>query len=108
MSFGRNILMGMMGAYLKEGLDIDKLDLDNHVLYITVPKSSDTYDGPGAITSPETFAKRIKETWIEMGIFPKDKGKVFYKIKDVHWTVEMGEENYKKNKDKVLNLSVWG
>ena len=105
MSLGKNILQGMMGAYLMEGVDVDKIDLDNHVLYITLPKDSYSY-GMGKIQNAKDFAKRIKETWVEMGIFPDDCV-VKYKTKDIYWTKEMGDRNYNNNKNKVLDMTLW-
>lgn len=105
MSLGKNILQGMMGAYLMEGVDIDKIDWDNHILYLTLPKESYSYR-TGKIHNAKDFAKRIKETWIEMRIFPKDCT-VKYKIKDIYWTKEMGDINYNNNKDRVIDMTLW-
>ena len=102
---GKNILQGMMGAYLMEGIDVDKIDWDNHILYITLPKQSYSYEISETIKSASDYAKRIKEVWIEMGIFPKDCI-VKYRVKNIIWTKQMGEENFKTNKDKILSLSL--
>ena len=106
MSLGKNIVQGMMGAYLMDGIDIDKIDWDKHILYITLPKKSYSYERSEKIKCAEDYAKRIKEMWIEIGIFPKDCV-VKYKIKDIIWTKEMGDKNYEENKNKILNLSLW-
>lgn len=107
MSLGKSIVQGMMGAYLMEGVDVLKIDWDNHILYLSIPKHSYTYEKPdGKIHSAEDFAKRIKETWIEMGVFPETCS-VKYKVKDVKWTKEMGDKNYNDNLNKVLDLTMW-
>ena len=107
MNLGKSIVQGMMGAYLMEGVDVLKIDWDNHVLYLAIPKHSYTYDKPGGkIHGAEDFAKRIKETWIEMGVFPETCS-VKYKIKDINWTKEMGDKNYNDNLNKVLDLTMW-
>ena len=107
MNLGKSIVQGMMGAYLMEGVDVLKIDWDNHILYLTIPKHSYIYDKPeGKIHSAEDFAKRIKDTWIEMGIFPKTCS-IKYKIKDINWTKEMGDKNYNDNLNKVLDLTMW-
>ena len=106
MSLGKNIVQGMMGAYLMDGINVDKIDWDQHILYITLPKQSYSYGISEKIQCAKDYAKRIKETWIEMGVFPEDCV-VKYRIKDIIWTKEMGDKNYKVNKDKILNLSLW-
>ena len=106
MSLGKSILQGMMGAFLMEGMEINKIDLDNHILYISLPKQSYSYNSD-KIKCAEDCAKRIKETWIELGIFPPECS-VRYKIKDVNWTREMGNKNFNDNISKVINLTTWG
>lgn len=106
MSLGKSILQGMMGALLMEGMEINKIDLDNHILYISLPKQSYSYNSD-KIKCAEDYAKRIKETWIELGIFPPECS-VRYKVKDVNWTREMGNKNFNDNINKVINLTAWG
>lgn len=104
MGLGKSIVQGMMGAYLMDGIDIHKIDWNTHTLYISLPKQSDSY-GKGKIQCAEDYAKRIKEMWIEMGIFPETCS-VKYKIKDINWTKEMGDKNYNDNINKVLDLTL--
>ena len=91
---------GVAIAFLFEGIDVDHIDWDNHTLCVTLPKSSDAYF-KGSIETPEDLAQRIKAMWVELGIFPEDC-KVSYHVKDIHWTREMGHENYEEKKDEVL------
>lgn len=105
MSLGKSILQGMMGAFLMAGMEVDKIDLDNHILYISLPKQSYSYNSD-KIKCAEDYAKRIKETWIELGIFPSECS-VKYKVKDINWTKEMGNKNFNDNIDKVINLTAW-
>lgn len=106
MNLGLDVVRGMMGAFLMEGTEVDKLDLDNHILYLTLPKYSYSYNSE-KIKNAEDYAKRIKEMWIELGIFPPDCS-VKYRVKDIIWTKEMGDRNFNNNIDKVMNLTAWG
>ncbi len=106
MSLSKSILQRMMGAFLMAGMEVHKIDLDKHILYISLPKQSYSYNSD-KIKCAEDYAKRIKETWIEMGIFPPDCS-VKYKIRDVNWTREMGDRNFNDNIDKVINLTALG
>lgn len=105
-STSKAIFSGIMGAFLKDGIDINKIDWETETMYITVPSQSYTYEfsinNGGAIVSPETCARRIKETFHEMGIF--QNGKVKYRVKDIYWTKEMGEKNFKENINKYLDM----
>lgn len=103
---GKAIFSGIMGAFLKDGIDINKIDWATETMYITVPKLSYSYeisirDG-GAIISPETCASQIKKKFHEMGIFKN--GNVKYRVKDIYWTKEMGEKNFNENIDKYLDM----
>ena len=100
MSLKESLVCGVTTAYLFEGIDIDHIDWDNHILCVTLPKSSDAYL-KGGIETPEDLAQRIKAMWIELGILPEDC-KISYNIKDIHWTRRMGHENYEAKKDEVL------
>lgn len=109
MSLGKNIFMGIMINFLQLGVDIDDIDLDNHILYITIPKESYAYENEAnkAYHDADTYAKRIKEVWIEMGIFPSDCS-VKYKTKDIYWTKEMGNRNYKENIERIYDRFIGG
>lgn len=107
MSFGKNVMMGMMGAFLKMGVSIDHLDLDKEIMKITLPKDSYEYHkciskGRGP-TNPEELAKRIKESFIELGIVSSNF-KVLYKVIDIAWTEEDGEDAFNKNKNKIYEF----
>lgn len=88
-----------------EGIEVHKIDLDKHILYISLPKQSYSYNND-KIKCAEDYAKRIKETWIELGFFPPNCS-VKYKIKDINWTREMGNKNFNDNINKVVNLTAW-
>ena len=103
MNLGKSILQGITGAFLLDGIEVNKLDVDNQVLYLTIPERSYTYEESEKIKCASDYAKRIKETWIEMGIFSRDCT-VKYKTKDIYWTKEMGEKNYEENMHRVLNI----
>lgn len=106
MSLGKSILMGIIGEMYKSGVEVDVLDISNPVqqkLYLTLPKESYTYETGGRIHDAASYARRIKETWKEMGIL-KGNAVVKYKTKDVKWTKEMGETNYNSHRDDILDL----
>lgn len=104
-NLGKNIFIGMMGSFLEAGIDIVHLDLDKQILLLDIPKDSWDYtqQTPANIHNAESYARRIKEMWIEMGIF-QSGCTVKYKEKDVFWTKEMGHENYEKNKNRLLEM----
>lgn len=105
MSFGTSKLMvqGIIGGFLRMGVSVEKLDLDNEILYLKIPEKSYDYNDSQTVKCAQDLACRIKETWIGLGIFSKNCT-VKYKTYDVYWTKEMGEKNYQENKYKVTNL----
>ena len=104
MSLGKSILQGIIGSFLLEGIEVNKLDVDNQILYLTIPERSYSYGRSEKIKCAADYVKRIKETWIEMGIFSQNCT-VKYKTKDIYWTKEMGEKNYEENKHHVMDLT---
>ena len=103
MSLGKSILQGIIGSFLLEGVEVNKLDVDNQILYLTIPERSYSYGRSEKIKCASDYAKRIKEIWIEMGIFSRDCT-VKYRTKDIYWTKEMGKKNYEENKHHVMDL----
>lgn len=105
MSLGRSVAVGMLGAFLTMGVEIESIDMDNYVLTISVPKDSYEYhkETNKAYKDPESLAKRLKTIFIDMGIFPKECT-VRYRVKDVIWTKEMGENNYNQHFHKISSL----
>ena len=106
-SRGEAIYIGMMGCFLQQGLVINKLDIDKQQLYITIPDKSYVYDeaiaNASRLQSAEDFAKRVKEIFIEMGIF-KDTCTVKYRTINGYWTKEDGTKNYNENIHKYTSL----
>lgn len=100
MSIGKEVTEGMMGAFLMDGVEIQRIDFDNNVLYILIPRDSYSY-GRGEIKCAEDYAKNIKRVFIELGIFDINCS-VRYKVKDIYWTKEMGDKNFNENIGKVL------
>ena len=107
MSASRGIYLGMMASYLEMGVEIIKIDHENKILYITIPENSYVYNEAklreSRLQSPDDLAKRIKETWIEMGIFP-ETCKVKYKTIPGYWSKEKGHKNREDNIHKFLNI----
>lgn len=101
MNLGKSMGIGMLGAFLHMGVDIDKIDWNNSTLYITVPKESYDY-GLGKIDSPKSLAESIKKYFIDMNIIKDCKCK--YRTRDVLWTKEMGEANFKNNIHGLMEL----
>lgn len=108
-NLSRSTVQGMIGMFYKSGIDIDDVDFDNHILTIAIPKDSyDFHDPRNKIThNPESFAKRIKQVFIEMGIFPSDC-KVRYRVKDIVWTKKRWVNKILKLIEKKLQLLEWG
>lgn len=104
MNLRSGIFQGIIGSFLMNGIEIDKIDTDNHILYITLPKESYSYELGGKIKCAEDHVKGIKKMLIEFGALSKDFS-VKYKTKNIYWTKEMGDKNYKENinkKSKIL------
>lgn len=101
-SMGKEVVEGLMGAFLMEGVEIQKIDFDNSILYILLPRDSYSY-GRGEIKCAEDYAKNIKRVFIELGIFDTN-GSIRYKVKDIYWTKEMGDKNFNENIGKVLEV----
>lgn len=101
-NIGKEVTAGLMGAFLMEGVEIQKIDFDNSILYILLPRDSYSY-GTGEIKCAEDYAKNIKRTFIELGIFDMNC-LVRYKVKDIYWTREMGDKNFNENIGEVLEL----
>lgn len=102
---GKAIVQGMLGMFYQSGVDIEDLDVYNHTITLAIPKDSHEYHKfeNRPYHDPETFAKRIKQTLIEMGVFP-EKCKVRYRVKDIVWTKEMGERNYQEHLSEILSV----
>lgn len=89
----KQMLMGILVYLLEEGVDIVKFDDVNNIIYISIPKDSESYHTENSVIhDAESFVKRIKETWIELGIL-KSGGKLKYITRDVYWTKELGIKN---------------
>lgn len=104
-SLGQGVIQGMLGMFYMNGIEIENLDMDNHILTLVIPK--DSYDFHRSekqpYHDPESFAKRMKRVFIEMGVFPENC-KVRYRVKDIVWTKEMGERNYQEHKEELLSI----
>ena len=85
------------------GVEVNKIDMDSQILYLTLPERSEEYNTKN-IKCAADYEKSIKETWIGFGIFSSDCT-VKYKTKDIYWTREMGEKNYNDNQDNIFNLT---
>lgn len=98
------MFQGMLGGLCQEGVFIDgyKEDELGLTFYITIPEDSYRYHEENTIrNSPESFAKRIKETFkMMMG----DNVRIKYKTHNIYWTKELGKKYYEKNQNKILNL----
>ena len=79
MRLGKAVAIGFVGM----GVEFDRIDADNHKIYLSVPEHSDKYEG--IISDAESFARRTKEILREM--MRDDELRVFCKIrKGEHWT----------------------
>ena len=102
MSTSKNIFIGMIGAFLLDGVEINKVDTSTGTWYITVPNKSEIYDENrgknGAVVSADTMASSIKRMMKD--ICGMDCN-VKYRVRDIRWTRDMGRENYNRNIGKV-------
>ena len=95
------LIKGLLGAFLYEGVDIDKIDEENCTIYISIPKDSDSFKRTGSIDNAKQYASNIKRILSQLS---SQDIKIKYKLKDVYWTKEMGDENFERNKYRLKNL----
>ena len=90
-TIGETMIIGLVGM----GVRIEKNDLDQNRIYISIPEYSVDYEESSRIQNPETFAKRVKAVIRE--IIGNDDLRVLYKVrKGEHWTREQGVEDAKE------------
>ena len=96
---------GIIYSFLESGVVLDHMDKLTNTVYISLPENSFFYDesrnsnAPTPIVNVEVYARRIKETLIELKLVPADL-KLKYKTYPGYWTKEMGEMNQKKYTEK--------
>lgn len=107
MNANRDLGIGLIGMFFQDGLYIDKIDHENKKFYFNIPKDSYSYheENEANIKDAESYANRIKQMLIEVGVISGD-WKCLYKIRDEIWTKEMGKENFEKNKGILVDLFV--
>ena len=96
-------LIGFVGMLLQAGVKYDDYNETTQTLYISVPKESHAYHELSINWTADEYVKNIKERMIDFGLL-LDTIKVKYKIHDVVWTKEMGDENYSSNMKRVLQI----
>ena len=101
------IYVGILGAFLMEGLKMEYMDTKNNILYISLPEDSYSYHMGTNITCAEDYAKSVKENIIQ-GVLNNNKVRMKFKVrKGEYWTKAMGEKNYQENignLTKILNI----
>lgn len=90
----------LIGTFLKYGICVERINVDENTVYIALPKNSYVH-GQGSIKNIDDQAKIIKKLLINMGILSPD-GKVKYRGTNTCWTKETGNENFIKNIELVL------
>ena len=74
----------------KTGVKVDNIDYDTFTVSLSIPKKSYFYKPENLVHDAASYAKRIKETWIELGLLPP-YGKIKYREIDIDFTEEMGQ-----------------
>ena len=90
MDFGKIMFFGLCSM----GVQIDYIDKEKRIVYISIPKESVDYDQSSTIKTAQDFARSIKEKVFE------SKFNVKYKVRDEAWTEEKKEQalnDIKKN-----------
>lgn len=100
MSFSNGVSLAIISGLAMDGVDIVKADVENEIIWLAIPKESFAYLEYGNIHDAASYAKRIKEMFIDAG-FSKNLS-VRYAIKNIVWTKEMGEKNLEKLKTDLL------
>ena len=86
----------IMSVLTRTGVKIDNIDYDTFTVSLSIPKKSYFYKPENIVHDAASYAKRIKETWIELGLLPP-YGKIKYREIDIDFTEEMGHV-------RILNL----
>lgn len=95
------MVKGIIYSFLENGVVLDHRDRLTNTVYLSLPENSFWYDknknsnAPIRIVNAEVYARRIKETLIELKLVPEDL-KLKYKTYPGYWTKEMGEMNKEK------------
>ena len=97
MNLSKSIILGMIGVFLQDGIDIAKFDEQNNTIYLIMPEDGYLYHREGIsseLDTPQKYAKRLQDKIREL---THSNIKVKYKTKQGYFTKEDGEKNYKSN-----------
>lgn len=89
------MMKSIIYTFLENGVRLDHRDRLTNTVYLSLPENSFYYDenkmhdAPTPIINAAVYARRIKETLIELKLVPADL-KVKYKTYSGYWTKEMG------------------
>ena len=82
----KDIIKGMFAAQKSMGVRYEYIDMENYIIYFSIPKESYMYNYEH-INTPENFAKRLKETMIQIQPFLHNFS-FRYKVRDEVFTKE--------------------
>lgn len=98
MNLKMQMWLGLTGAFIMSGVDIECVDWEKEILRIIIPKRNYEWERSDVkIKTPEDYAKSVKDKIHAMGIFKN--GRVLYKVKDVYWTKAMSEKAWQNFKE---------
>lgn len=102
-NMARNIVIGMAAAMAMSGVDIS-INQENKIVYLTIPNKSYEYELPNSVVkSSQDYAKSLKDKLLQLG-FMDNTWRVKYKEKDIYWTKEMGDINYRAKYPSIMNM----
>lgn len=100
------MIKGLMGAFLRSGVKVHRLDLKKYQLYINLPDKSYVYDEDPYLTNGEDYAKRIKDLLIQWHLFP-ETGQVKFKIRPTMWSKSDGKFAWDVDGWKARKGTLW-
>lgn len=103
MDLGTVLQISWMGAFCQLGIDVVKLNVADNTLYLSIPKHSYIYESSAKIHNASEQAKNLHKTLSKF----VPRLRMMYKEKDIHWTKEMGEQNFENNKEAIANGTLW-
>lgn len=100
------VIKGLMESFLRSGIEVKRLDLSNEQLYISLPEKSYIYKEDPYLENAGDYAKRIKDCFIQWGLFSED-GQVKYKTRKTAWTETDSRIAWNVDGWRVRNGTLW-
>ena len=93
----------IVSAFKSFGVYFVKKDMDNNIIYVSLPESSDCLNATGSQMAGSLLAKRVKESLKDLNISVD----VAYKVrKGDHWTKDKGNSSIEESFTKISENAI--